>query len=629
MVTDKNKDIATIQYNHLNLPSKVIKETGDYVKYIYNAAGVKQSQEVYDSSNALKKKTDYLGEFFYENDTLKFVNHEEGRIVMTGPGPEYQYSLKDHLGNTRVTFTTKSNVESFVASLDVTRAEYEQSIFGSYNSFTDQSMDPTPSASENDKILKLNGGYNGQIGLTKSLAVVPGDLIALEVYAKVGESGGTSNLMNFAAALTQAFGLSPSIPGEAATAFEALNSFGLEIANGGRDDDEDEPKGFLNIIVFDQDYNFVTAAFKQVMEADTDTTSLRLRIRQPGYAFVFLSNESEVPQEIGFDTFVVTQHHSDVIQQDDYYPFGLTFNSYQRENSAEQKYLYSGKELQHELDLGWLDFGARMYTPELGMWSVVDPHGENYYGFSPYSFCLGNPVVFTDPDGKDVIFSVTRDKKTGEINGVNVSSTIYVTGAGSTQKRVDELNNASSGVFKDRTINGITVALNITYKYAERIETKDLKAGENVLNFSNKVSEGEDRSHVNGWDKEGTDADGLPVKTIYTGRHGEIYKDDWNNDLTIFHETLHFTGLADRYFEHGKPLGEGNPMPGFEKDIMGTSSNRIGYDHYKAYYDRATDPALLRKFRNGRFLNRAAIDVTRNGKPISPSQKQIDEQNQP
>jgi hypothetical protein len=39
MITDRNKDIATIAYNHLNLPSQVTKTNGEYVKYIYNATG--------------------------------------------------------------------------------------------------------------------------------------------------------------------------------------------------------------------------------------------------------------------------------------------------------------------------------------------------------------------------------------------------------------------------------------------------------------------------------------------------------------------------------------------------------------------------------------------------------------
>jgi hypothetical protein len=41
MITDRNKDIAAITYNHLNLPDQVTKTSGEYVKYVYDAAGAK------------------------------------------------------------------------------------------------------------------------------------------------------------------------------------------------------------------------------------------------------------------------------------------------------------------------------------------------------------------------------------------------------------------------------------------------------------------------------------------------------------------------------------------------------------------------------------------------------------
>lgn len=53
------------------------------------------------------------------------------------------------------------------------------------------------------------------------------------------------------------------------------------------------------------------------------------------------------------------------VQNDDHYPFGLTFNSFQRENSVSQNYKYNGKEEQTELSLGWVDYGARMYDPSI------------------------------------------------------------------------------------------------------------------------------------------------------------------------------------------------------------------------------------------------------------------------
>jgi len=43
---------------------------------------------------------------------------------------------------------------------------------------------------------------------------------------------------------------------------------------------------------------------------------------------------------------------------EDYYPFGLSFNSYTRENAVAQNYLYNGKEQINDLNLDWADYGV-------------------------------------------------------------------------------------------------------------------------------------------------------------------------------------------------------------------------------------------------------------------------------
>lgn len=49
------------------------------------------------------------------------------------------------------------------------------------------------------------------------------------------------------------------------------------------------------------------------------------------------------------------------------------------------------------------DFGARMYDARLGIFTSIDPHARRYPTWSPYSAFANNPLVFVDPDGRDVI----------------------------------------------------------------------------------------------------------------------------------------------------------------------------------------------------------------------------------
>ncbi|MEZ4825951.1 MAG: RHS repeat-associated core domain-containing protein [Bacteroidia bacterium] len=84
-------------------------------------------------------------------------------------------------------------------------------------------------------------------------------------------------------------------------------------------------------------------------------------------------------------------------------PFGLRMSG---ENtlvaSPGNEYLYNGKELQTELGLGWYDYGARMYAPDEGRWKGVDALAEKYVGWSPYNYVINNPLVFIDPDGRNI-----------------------------------------------------------------------------------------------------------------------------------------------------------------------------------------------------------------------------------
>lgn len=103
--------------------------------------------------------------------------------------------------------------------------------------------------------------------------------------------------------------------------------------------------------------------------------------------------------EVYFDDFKVEHIKSPVIQSQDFYPFGLSFNSFNRENTVPNFNRYNGKEIQDELDLGLYDYIARQYDPLLGRFTSIDPVADLMRRHSPYNYGFDNPLRFVDHDG--------------------------------------------------------------------------------------------------------------------------------------------------------------------------------------------------------------------------------------
>ena len=70
-------------YNHLSLPRLVRFGTGaDSLVFRYSAAGQKVAKLVYQTGKPVQR-TDYLGPYQYEQDSLRFFPHAEGRVLRT------------------------------------------------------------------------------------------------------------------------------------------------------------------------------------------------------------------------------------------------------------------------------------------------------------------------------------------------------------------------------------------------------------------------------------------------------------------------------------------------------------------------------------------------------------------
>lgn len=109
LTDDKDRKI-TMEYNHLNLPTRIdFTGTSKYIKFLYDADGNKLSKKVYDNTTLLEER-DYISGMEFVDGTIESIYHSEGRVLnANGTNPKYEYALKDHLGNTRITYIDQNS----------------------------------------------------------------------------------------------------------------------------------------------------------------------------------------------------------------------------------------------------------------------------------------------------------------------------------------------------------------------------------------------------------------------------------------------------------------------------------------------------------------------------------------
>lgn len=417
-----------ISYNHLNLP-QLVHQGKATLQYIYDANGRKLAEELSEGT-AVVKSSVYAGEFYYENDTLKFINHEEGRIIPEDTAAVYQYHLTDHLGNVRLTFTTKEVVESATATIEPGNAENEAGEFLYYDEAVrvhsdlfdhtndDASGDPDHSAVS----VRLTGRPDEQYGLAKSLSVMPGDIVRIEVFAKYIDPNETNwqspliDLLTMMGNPTSGIVVDGGAPGSIGAETFPL---GMVLSKAGG---ASAPKAYLNYISFDSKNQPILTDptltnYIQISDVGKENGSnvpheriyAEIHVKQAGLMYIYLSNDNVAlggnPVDVFFDDFRVEHVHSKVVQNDDYYPFGLTFNSYKRENSVPNKTkLFQGQEHIDDLGLNWDSYRYRNHDPAIGRFFNIDPMASAFYYNSPYAFSENKVTTHREMEGLEAFF---------------------------------------------------------------------------------------------------------------------------------------------------------------------------------------------------------------------------------
>ena len=118
------------------------------------------------------------------------------------------------------------------------------------------------------------------------------------------------------------------------------------------------------------------------------------------------------------------------VQRTQYYPSGLPWA--ESTGASAQNKKYNGKEFVEAHGLDEYDSAARWYYPAIMRTTTVDPHAERYPSISPYAYVANNPIMFIDPDGRDIVLpkgTSTKDTYTilGNLQKLTNDKLVYST----------------------------------------------------------------------------------------------------------------------------------------------------------------------------------------------------------
>jgi RHS repeat-associated protein len=389
LTSDQNKRITSIEYNHLNLPQRIVIAAqpaangnpalaGGTIEYWYDAGGVKLRKVVKEIGKG-DKTTDYITGAIYENDTLELMSHEEGRVrpirsitdVLTGFA--FDYFLKDHLGNVRAVVTDEVQQDIYPAATlegELNNVNHPIAIEQGYYNINPAQVVPrssisglpaypnnngNPPANNNpncsntsaikqtdnsDKLYRMNSSNTAKTGLGLTLKVMSGDKINIfgQSYYTQSNTGGNAVNTNIPVIdLINGLLQAGSPAAGKATAADIISSAGGNI-NGflqqpGRDNPNatTRPKAFINYILLDDQFKFVSGSFSAV-ENVPDSLKQHYRdlalqnIQVPKNGYLYVYVSNESPVNVFFDNLQVIHDRGALLEETHYYPFGLTMS---------------------------------------------------------------------------------------------------------------------------------------------------------------------------------------------------------------------------------------------------------------------------------------------------------------
>ena len=402
------------EYNHLNLPTYLAYYTDEKateMQFNYLSTGSKVSMEA-ELFGIGMFEYEYIGEFTYLNGAPLYIQTPVGRITFQENGVDYEYVIRDHLGNERITFSDRSKQEKYLVTMESERATLEQDTWkvkkiAENRVVTSSLLNTTPLelTGTSPEILRLSASQGASIGMEKTLQVFPGDKVSVSVNVKYFDpriAGNDAQLLSSLVSDPSNLNFEQATSGGTGT----YSPTSLPAA----------PKVYLNAVMVDKDGNplgrtssqrhkktrvsTAAAITTSNLNSDHQQLSLNFNPQLAGYLIIYVSHDDPSEHiEAYFDDMEITHDLGPLLKYNEYYPFGMKneYQSYTRERAIPSRYDFNGTENLSEVSQHINQTFFRLYDKSIGRWLGVDP--VDFAQWNPYNFGFNNPIYYTDPLG--------------------------------------------------------------------------------------------------------------------------------------------------------------------------------------------------------------------------------------